>query len=121
MSTSLKILFTSIAGLSAWAFVSLVLLGATPYSEVKSFEVVCTTTPTRLMVAGVTGYDEVKCQNPSATALYFGGSEVETGSGFPVCTDTRQCSSAQIDLDANLSLYCVTGLGNLRIRCITGR
>tara|TARA_R110000824_G_scaffold28637_2_gene96014 strand:- start:921 stop:1286 length:366 start_codon:yes stop_codon:yes gene_type:complete len=121
MSTKIKFIITAAIGSMAWAFVSLVLIGAKPYSEVKAFEVVCSTTPTRIMVAGVTGYDEVKCQNPSATALYFGGSEVETGTGFPVCADTRQCASAQIDLDANLSLYCVVALGSARIRCITGR
>ena len=96
MSTKIKFIITAAIGSMAWAFVSLVLIGAKPYSEVKAFEVVCSTTPTRIMVAGVTGYDEV-------------------------CADTRQCASAQIDLDANLSLYCVVALGSARIRCITGR
>lgn len=122
MNTPLKVAMTAVIGLSAWAFVSMFLMGARPFSEVRAFEVECGSSATQVRISGVTGFDMIECQNPTNNVVYFGGSSVGTRGGFPVCSDTRSCANASIKMDANLSLYCVRGaLADVSIRCISGR
>ena len=121
MNAKIGAVLAIVAGLVGWAIASSALMGAQPYSTVTAFEARCGTDPTQVRALAQGRQDWVKCQNPSATVVYFGGSSVDTRGAYPVCNDTRACADASLELAANLTLYCRAATGTVNIRCITGR
>lgn len=122
MNKKVAFIITAVCGSVAWAIVSLALLGANPWTEVQAFEVRCSTSATAIrQAARHTGFDFVKCQNISSTPVFFGGSSLDTRGAFPVCNDSSACASPMFEIDAGMSLYCKVNLGQVSVKCITGR
>ena len=121
MNVKVGVMITVVSGMFGWAIVSSLIMGATPFSDVIAFEARCGTEATQIRALAQGRQEWVKGQNPSATVVYFGGSEVDTRGAYPVCNDTRSCADASLAIRANLTLYCRAALGTVNIRCITGR
>jgi hypothetical protein len=75
---------------------------------VRVFTFTCTTTAQQIKpTSGRTGSRSIRLWNNSATSVFLGASDVATTStGYPICTNTANCESSGITLDANPVVYC---------------
>lgn len=88
----------------------------------RSYEVSCTTGATRLRPAsGLSGFAAFKVWNNSTTAVYIGGSDVDTSTkGYPICT-TSSCDGASIPVDAKPDVFfCRVAVGSVTVKVLAG-
>lgn len=99
----------------------LLILAATARAEddaARSFAFTVGTTAARIEPAtGAKTYDRIRCWQAGDTPVYFGGADVNTREGFPICTNVPgaaptsgrkgpACASDSIELETN-ALYAV--------------
>lgn len=82
-----------------------------PLGTFRSFEKSCGTTAAPLCSGANCKIKAGKFWVNSATPVYMGGSDVNTGTlGMPYCTDTATCVAASEPIDGNLNgLWCKAG------------
>lgn len=88
----------------------------------RSYEVACGTSATRLRPAdGLSGFAAFKVWNNSATAVYLGGSDVDTSTkGYPICT-TSSCDGASLPVDGKPDVFfCRVASGSTTVKILAG-
>lgn len=97
----------------------LLLMGlSTSLGRIRAYQVACTTTATAIS----DGHSQSSglIWNNSATAVYLGGSDVNTTTtGFPICTNTASCLRADMPIDAKY-LYCRVAAGSTTVTVLAG-
>lgn len=88
----------------------------TPLGDTGTFAVTCATTATT--IAWEDGYIDLRCWNLTATAVYLGGSDVDTTNGRPICT-TASCVDVE-DVIRTRARFCRVAAGTQVIYCEGG-
>ena len=91
---------------------------------VESFAVFCdTVTPTKVHTADMDGFSSVRCKNTTATAVWFGASDVASHTGYHICASASCGFEVSIGMETSPGeLYCKSdGASAVDVRCIAGR
>lgn len=90
-----------------------------PVTNPNTFELACAASATRIGSTSMS--DSFIIGNPSATAVYIGGSDVTTATGFPICTTTTTCTQSSFSADAfGGEFYCIVASGTVNTRVLEG-
>lgn len=86
--------------------------------HLRAFQVSCGTTAA-LLSDGLP-ISSALILNNSATAVYLGGSDVDTTThGFPICTNTAACLRPDMPLDGK-RLSCIVASGSVTVTVLAG-
>lgn len=101
--------------------ISLLMGLASPLGNVRSYEVTCATSATKISDGAPTSI--VNFWNNSATPAFIGGSDVtSTTKGTPFCTDTATCQSAGMAIEvSSAGIFCLSTGGAVVLDVLAGR
>jgi len=118
-----------LAGIGILTVAAIASAAGIPAKRYTTFPVTCGTTATQLAVpddtndAGVTTYGDMNvvewsCWNTSATPVYFGGSDVNTTDGKPICHSGSCVGGITGGTEVEIgSAYCVVASSTQDVYC----